>query len=448
MEQNSLNILIIDDEANIRKTLAIFCETQGHRCTCVSSTSDAIMVSEQKMFDLAFLDLRLGTDNGIDLIPRLLNAIPLLKIVVITAYATISTAVKAMQLGAMDYIPKPFEPEQLTALLKRVITMTGMEQNIQSLQEDLGQLQQKTLFTSQSPSMQRVFELAQQVAGSEATILLEGPSGSGKTVLARMIHQWSNRSNKIFGVVSCPALSQELLESELFGHVRGSFTGAMRDNPGKVSFCEGGTLFLDEIGDLPLTIQPKLLRFIQDREYERVGDHITRKANVRVITATNTDIEEAVKAGKFREDLYFRLNVIIIKLPTLMERKEDIIPLSELYLSFFGAQNHRTYSGFDSTIEKAFQEYAWPGNLRELRNVVERMAILCPKPIISSEWLPDNIRNKSEQIRLGDKISLSKLERAHIRKVLLQAKTIQEAADILEIDQATLWRKRKQYDLI
>ncbi len=447
MNQQALNILIIDDEVNIRKTLSIFCETQGHKCTCAGNVSDGIASAEHLIFDLVFIDLRIGTDDGLSYIPRLLSTSPWLKIVVITAYATIDTTVKAMQLGAVDYIPKPFMPEQLSAILQRVITMKSMEHSIQTLQEDLGRLQQDVSFSSQSSSMQRVYELAKQVSDSDANILLEGPSGSGKSVLARMIHQWSARSSKTFGVISCPTLSYELLESELFGHIQGAFTGALRDNPGKVSFCEGGTLFLDEIGDLPLIMQSKLLRFIQEREYERVGDHVSRKANVRLITATNTDMQTAVKDGKFREDLYFRLSVIVIKLPALVERKEDIMPLAESMLSFFGAQNHRTFSGFEAAVIRAFQDYSWPGNLRELRNVIERMAILCNKPIIGAEWLPENMMEHNDQIRLGDNVSLSSLERAHIQKVLLQAKTMQEAADILGIDQATLWRKRKLFGL-
>jgi len=447
MSQQLLNILIIDDEANIRKTLSIFCETLGHNCSSVANVTDAIRASEERMFDLAFIDIRLGTDNGLDIIPQLLSASPWLKIIVITAYATVDTAVKAMQLGAMDYLPKPFVTEQLSAMLQRVLTLKTMENSIQTLQDDLGRLQSASVFSSQSPSMRRVYELARQVAGSEATILLEGPSGSGKTVLARMIHQWSNRSNKPFGVISCPTLSQELLESELFGHIRGAFTGALRDNPGKVSYCEGGTLFLDEVGDLPLTIQPKLLHFIQERKYERVGDHVSRKANIRLITATNTDLGTSINDGKFREDLFFRLSVIVIKLPALCDRKEDIIPLSESMLAFFAKQNHRTFTGFDSKVLQVFTEYSWPGNLRELRNVIERLVILCPSQTIGTEWLPENMNPRHDNLHIGDLVPILALEKAHIQKIMLKAHTLQEAADILGIDLATLWRKRKQFEL-
>ncbi len=447
MNQNTLNVLIVDDEINIRKTLSIFCETQGYSCKTASNVEDAMMLNTELLFDVAFVDLRLGTDNGLDLLPLLLKNNPSLKIIVITAYSTIETAVRALQLGAADYLPKPFRPDELSAMLQRIQTMQAMEHRILSLQEDIGRLQSETYLVSNSPVMQKVYELARQVAKSEATIMLEGPSGTGKTVLAKLIHQWSNRSNKPFGVISCPTLSPELLESTLFGHVRGAFTGAVRDNPGKVALCEGGTLFLDEVGELPSSIQAKLLRFIQEREYERVGDHITRKADVRIITATNTNLDTAVKEGKFREDLFFRLRVISITLPTLFDRKEDIHPLAESMLAYFGTQNHHSFSGFAPSVINAFQNYNWPGNLRELRNVIERMAILCYTPLVGAELLPENMIFHPDQIRIGDAVSLEAIEKSHIQKVIMRSTTLQEAAEILGIDQATLWRKRKQYGL-
>jgi NtrC-family two-component system response regulator AlgB len=322
-----------------------------------------------------------------------------------------------------------------------------MEQRISGLQEDLDRVHPETLFQSHHPGMQRAIELARQVAPSEAVVMLRGPSGTGKTVLARAIHGWSRRAPKPLGIISCPTLSPELLESELFGHVRGAFTGALRDNPGRVAACEGGTLFLDEIGDLPLSIQSKLLRFIQDREYERVGDQRTRKADVRILTATNADLEQAVKDGRFREDLYYRLNVIQIQIPPLRDRPDDTQLLAAAMLGFFGAQNHKAFRGFSDDALRALRNYPWPGNIRELRNVIERAAILCPGDLIGVENLPESISPHHPPIQLGDRVPLAVIEENHIRRVLAATKSLQDAAEVLGIDQATLWRKRRQFGI-
>jgi two-component system, NtrC family, response regulator AlgB len=439
-----LNILVVDDEINIRKTLAVCLESRGHRVAAVSNATDALTEAETQVFDLAFVDLRLGTSDGLNLIPILLASCPWLKIVVITAYASVESAVQAMRRGASDYIPKPFTPEHVELVVDRLAGIRTMEQRINTLKEDLRRLHPEASFTSRNAGMQRAIELARHVARAEAVVLLRGPSGTGKTVLARAIHSWSRRAEKPFGIVSCPALTRELLESELFGHVKGSFTGAIKDNPGRIAACEGGTLFLDEIGDLPLQIQPKLLRFIQDREYERVGDQQTRRADVRIITATNTDLDKAVKEGRFREDLYYRLNVIQIDIPPLSERPDDVEALAREMLSFFGAQNHKTFTGFSDDAMSALRNYSWPGNVRELRNVIERAAILSVSEFVGIEHLPSNIVPRTIPVQLGSHVSLQVIEENHIRRVIASTRSLQEAADILGIDQATLWRKRKE----
>lgn len=445
-KQRPVNVLIVDDEINIRKTLSVCLETAGHRVVAVSNAQDAVTEASRRSFDVAFVDLRLGVTSGLDLIPALLSSSPWIKVIVITAYASIDTAVEAMRRGATDYIPKPFTPEQVKLAVEKASQVRALEQRIAALQEDLNRTNPEIDLATKTPAMQRALDVARQVADSDATILIRGESGTGKGILARAIHGWSKRSDKPFSVVSCPSLPADLLESELFGHVKGAFTGAVRDNPGRIAACEGGTLLLDEIGDLPLALQPKLLRFIQDRQYERIGDSRSRIADVRILAATNLNLEEAVAGQRFREDLFYRLNVVQIEVPPLRERQEDIIPLAEHLLAFFGKARHRTFSGFSEDAKEALTQYSWPGNLRELRNSVERATLLASGNEISVNQLAENIA-RCQTAKPVDHLTLQEVEEQHIRRVLAAAKTLQEAADKLGIDQATLWRKRKQYGI-
>jgi len=447
MQTSPMNILIVDDELNIRKTLLVYLETEGHKVVAVSNYEDALSEASRLSFDLAFVDLRLGTKSGLDLIPAMLAASPWLKVVVITAYASIDTAVEAIRRGATDYIAKPFTPDQVRLAVQKISEVRSLHHRIEALQDDLNRMNPETEFSTASPAMQRALELARQVASSTSIVLITGENGTGKSVLARAIHAWSDRSGMPFAEISCPSLTAELLESELFGHVRGAFTGAVRDNPGRIAMCEGGTLLLDEIGDLPTTLQPKLLRFIQERTYERLGDHVTRKADVRLITATNMNLAQAVKDHRFREDLYYRINVIAIEIPPLRERADDIVPLAERMLAFLGRTNHRPLQHFTEGALDALRHYSWPGNVRELRNVVERASILCNMETVGIEYLPERLYETEAYPGPGDLISLERLEELHIRRVLASTRSLQEAADILGVDQTTLWRRRKRYNI-
>jgi NtrC-family two-component system response regulator AlgB len=395
---------------------------------------------------MAFVDLRLGSFSGMELIPELLKTSPWLKIVVITAFAAVDTAVEAVKKGAMDYLPKPFSVEQVELLLRRVTELRQLEQKLAAFESSPGPLGDVDLQT-RSPAMQQLLHRAQQVAKSEATVLIRGENGTGKGVVARLIHEQSPRAPGPYAVVSCPSLPPELLESELFGHVKGAFTGAVKDYPGRVAACEGGTLFLDEIGDLPPLLQPKMLRFIQDREYEHVGEAVTRRANVRVITATNVELEAAVKAGRFREDLFYRLNVVELRIPPLRDRRQDVIPLAERFLATFALQSHKTLAGFTDSAVQVMEQHDWPGNVRELRNCVERGVIFCEHSHVGLEHL--GLQQAAEKLSpaLGQRQTLEATEEAHIRHIIRTTASLEEAAKVLDIDIATLWRKRRKYGI-
>ncbi len=442
-----LHILIVDDEANIRKTLSYCLEAEGHNVIAVSNPIDAAEEARRRSFDLAFVDLKLGDENGMKLIPVLLSDSPWIKIAVITAYATIKSAVEAMRRGATDYIAKPFTPDQVKLVTRRIGKIRELETEIAAIREDMQRIGPEDRLESKNAGMQRVIETTKKAALSEAIVLLCGESGTGKSVFARAVHHWSSRKAKPMALVACPALPADLLESELFGHIKGAFTGAVRDNPGRISACEGGTLFLDEIGDMALSVQAKLLRFIQDKEYERLGESVLRKADVRIIAATNADLETRVAEGRFREDLFYRLNVISLTIPPLRERPDDILPLTMDFLTYFCRTNHKSILGFTDEAKQLLTSYNWPGNVRELRNTIERAVILGSGEWIGKTDLPNNINPSADTPSLGDLVSLSTIEELHIRRVMANTSSLQEAADVLGIDQATLWRRRKTYGI-
>jgi NtrC-family two-component system response regulator AlgB len=327
----------------------------------------------------------------------------------------------------------------------RVARLRDLEQQVAKLEGTSEQAESLISLASTHPAMQRTINLAHQVAQTDTTVLIRGESGSGKGVLARAIHSWSKRASGPFATVSCPSLSAQLLESELFGHAKGAFTGAIRDNPGRISTSSGGTLFLDEIGDMPLELQPKLLRFVQDKEFERVGDSRVTRADVRIISATNIDLDAAAKAGRFREDLLYRLKVVQIDVPPLRERPDDIVSLADSILK--SLKGIRGIIGFTDPALDVLRHYAWPGNVRELRNVIEHAVIFCRAERVGVEHLPLSVVPGPSFVQVGDPVPLDQIEELHIRRVLATSKSLDEAAHTLGIDLATLWRRRRKYGI-
>ena len=441
-----MRVLVVDDEKNIRRTFSLALESMNHEVSTAATGKEAIDRLKQASFDVAFLDLKLSQESGLDVLEDIVRASPQTFVVIVTAYASVETAVEAMRRRAFDYLPKPCTPEQIRHVLSNVERTWRLERRVADLESRLVASGPEIDLATESSQMRKVIDLALKAAQSEANVLLLGETGTGKSVLAREIHRRSRRPEGAFVTVSCPSLSRELLESELFGHIKGAFTGAYQDTMGKVAAANGGTLFLDEIGELPLGVQARLLRLLQEREYERVGENIPRHADVRILSATNRNLAKAVAEGVFREDLYYRLNVISLHMPPLRERAADIERLALLCLNFVASHTGKSVRTFAPAAVEALRSYSWPGNLRELRNVIERAVILSDHERIEVNDLSDSVPSPSE-VRLGGEFTLEQIEAEHIRRLIISHNTLEEVADILQIDPATLYRKRKKISL-
>jgi NtrC-family two-component system response regulator AlgB len=444
-----MRILIVDDQRSIRLTSAQAVRAEGHEADTADSGRVALLKLQEERYDLVLLDLRMeGEADGLDCLARMQKVAPQLPVVICTAHASIETAVEAMRRGAHDYLEKPFTPEQLRQLLVRVDKARRLRQRVDELEQRVATTAPALDFTSEDPAMKEIMSVVERAAVSRASILILGENGTGKSALARHIHQLSPQATGPFVTVSCPSLSRELLESELFGHVKGAFTGAMKDTWGKVDAARGGTLFLDEIGELPAELQPKLLRLLQERAYERVGDTKTRTADVRVIAATNRDLAAAVKAGTFREDLFYRLNVISVQMPALRARPTDLERHARDFLRFFAEESGVPVKDFTPAAWAAIRRHPWPGNLRELRNALERAVILARGPQVELDDLPAALAVPAAggpEVALGALVPLEAIEQAHVRLVTARTATLEEAARVLGIDAATIYRKRKRW---
>jgi NtrC-family two-component system response regulator AlgB len=440
-----LRALVVDDEKNIRTTLALCLEGLGCKVEQTANGNAALEALRVEPFDLAFCDLRLGQESGLDLLPRFLAERPGLEVVVITAYATVDTAVEAMRRGAKDYLPKPFTPAQIHHLVERTLERRALTRRLSDLEARLEEAAPEAVLETASPRMQAALEVIERSAAHDVAVLIRGENGTGKGILARLLHAHSPRRDHPFVVVNCPTLSEELLASELFGHARGAFTGAVKDQEGRVEAAEGGTVFLDEIGEISPSLQSKLLRFLQEKRFERVGETRTRAANVRIVAATNRDLQAEVEAGRFREDLLYRLNVVEVTVPPLRERPADILPLAHRFISFFARQAARQPPELSPAAERVLLAYRWPGNVRELRNAIERALILAPGQVLEPESFPERIAAQPTTPTLGGDFSVEEVEREHVLRVLARAQTLEDAARILGIDASTLWRKRKKW---
>ncbi|MBV8267188.1 MAG: sigma-54-dependent Fis family transcriptional regulator [Planctomycetaceae bacterium] len=443
--------LIVDDDPGVRQSIRLCLEADSARALGVGTSTGALEALERGRFDVVFLDLWLGKESGLSLLPEILRLQPGIGVIVITAFATFETAVEAMKLGAVDYLPKPFTPDQVRHAARRVVTESQLKRKIGELQQRIDETEGETSFETNSPVFRAFLLTAGRAAASDTVVLLRGESGTGKNVMARWIQARSKLADRPFVTVHCPMLSGDLMTSALFGHRKGSFTGAVTDTVGKVEEAEGGTLFLDEVGDLTPDAQARLLRFLNDQTYERLGESNERRANVRIVAATNRPLEDAVKEGRFREDLFYRLNVITLTIPPLRDRPEDIVLLARHCLRFLGRKQGRPDLSFSPAAEQAMEAYPWPGNLRELRNAVERAVILVPSKVLDPGDLgitpiAANSHAYASSL-LGSDVSLEVVEREHIARVVARAPSLESAAKTLGIDATTLQRKRKRYGL-
>jgi two-component system, NtrC family, response regulator AlgB len=440
------SLLVVDDEKNIRSHLASYLSGLGHRVAVAADGIEALRCADAEPFDLVLSDVRMAGMDGMSLLRELHRRRPDTVVVLMTAYATIPGAVEAMREGAFHYLVKPFALEEVRLLVERALEVAGLRRDNRELRRVIAD---PPLLDSRAEGMRRAIDTARRAADSDVTVLLLGESGTGKNVLARAIHAWSARRAAPFVTVSCTTLAEHLLESELFGHVKGAFTGAWKDKPGRLEAAAGGTIFLDEIGELAPELQAKLLRFLEERSFERVGDTRTREVDARILAATNRDLEAEVHSGRFRSDLFYRLAVVSVRVPPLRERREDLAALVDHLLASLAAHHRRPRPRLEPAAREAIASYGWPGNVRELANALERALVLSSGEAIGSESLPDAVlappRNPPGESTAA--LSLEEVERRHIQQVIASSPTLEDAAARLGIDPTTLWRKRRRWGL-
>ena len=448
MTRRNPRLLIVDDELHVRESLSAWFAEDGYDVVTASGGKDALAILGRRKFDVVITDIRMPGMDGIELQRHIHETEPEIAIILVTAYASVSTAVEALKEGAYDYLVKPFDPEEMSRVVEKACEKVHLREENVTLKERINGARPE-IVVGTSRAMKRVLDLVNSVAPTEATVLIRGESGTGKELVARQIHAGSPRAFGPMVAINCGALPEGVLESELFGHEKGAFTGATALRKGKLELADGGTLFLDEIGEISPRVQVDLLRALEDRKIIRVGGSQEVTVDFRVVCATNRDLEEAIQKGTFREDLYYRINVFQVNIPPLRERPEDILPIAEHFLKRFSHSMGRRVEKFSPEARDLLVKYPWPGNVRELANAVERALVVCHEGEIQPAFLPITAKPGAGRLGGGDSdLSLQAVESHHIRKVLEMSQfNVTHAAKSLGIDRVTLYNKMRKYSI-
>jgi len=443
------SILIIDDEEKLRGLLARIITSEGFDVMEAPDLKSGLKKLEQNNIDVVLCDVKLPDGNGVDFVKTAKIAAPLTEIILLTAFGKISDGVQAMKNGAFDYIVKGDDNDRIIPLLYKALEKAELQKKVQQLEKRISEKYSFDTIIGKSKGLEQVLDLARKVAKTDSTVLLTGETGTGKEVFAQAIHENSNCSAKSFVALNCSTFSKEILESELFGHKQGAFTGAIKDKKGFIEEANGGTLFLDEIGEMPLELQAKLLRVLETNEYIPIGDTKPKKSNFRLIAATNRNLKAESEASRFRSDLYFRLNIFEITIPPLRERVRDIAPLAAFFTKQFSAKTNKKEMSVDPEFLQLLEKYQWPGNVRELKNVIERSVILSNSDLLTPDVLPYEIQHQPEKTNKPmSAFSMQSIEKLHIQKVFNYTKGNKaETARLLEIGIATLYRKLDEYNI-
>ncbi len=443
-------ILIVDDEPIARDNLDYVLRKEGYQTVVAENGAQAISELERESFDLVMTDLRMQPVDGMEVLRRSKEISPDTEVIVITGYATVSTAVEAMREGAFYYVPKPVNIDEVRILVRQALEKGALKREVCALRQLVETQKASPLLIGASPQMVHLKKTIEQIAPTDCNVLILGETGTGKELVAKTVHRLSRRASQRFLAVNCGAFNEELLANELFGHEREAFTGARGVKKGLIEAADQGTLFLDEIGDMPLAMQVKLLRVLQERAFMRVGGTQEIPVNIRLLAATNKDLKREVEEGSFRQDLYFRLNVITLMVPRLADRKDDILLLSRYFLRKFADEQEKSVETLTDAVIEILMSYEFPGNVRELENIIERAVALATGPSIDVQHLPHDLQERSSQIRRHEPgfLTLEENEREYIAWVLEQVNDNRtKAAEILGIDRVSLWRKLKRYNM-